>query len=171
MGVPLGTSFDVAEASPVDSRMTWTGSAGNLNQIAANGANRYPGLITYVSNDKNLYVYQGNNAWEKIVTNNVDSVTFFGGTSIDQSFHGQVIYVNSVDPVTLDLIGNINNYPEGYNVTIVQEGLGSITINTLIPLTQIANRLNATKTAGKYSIASLLRMRNSNLFLLYGDLV
>ena len=34
MGVPLAGDFDVAATSPIDSRMVWTGSISNLNNIS-----------------------------------------------------------------------------------------------------------------------------------------
>lgn len=178
MGVPLGTSFDVAEASPVDSRMTWTGTAANLNQIAANGANRYPGLITYVTGDQNLYVFQGETpgTWEKIVTTNIDSIVNINSNfSFNASYNGQVLYVNSDTTITgtLPIFGiQLSSIPSGYNVSIVQVGNGNIVFNNGDPINGafIRNRLNLNRTAGKYAVASILRL-NQTEFLLYGDLV
>jgi hypothetical protein len=175
MGVPLGTSFDVAEASPVDSRMTWTGDAENLNQIAINGANRYPGLVTYVTGDQNLYVFQGNNIWEKIVTTNVDSVTTINTNfTFSRDLNGQVIYVNSSQNITATLpsIGlPLTALPLGYNVSIVQLGDGNVVFtNGGINGGFFRNRLNLNRTAGQYAVASILKL-NTTEFLLYGDLV
>jgi len=168
MGVPLGTSFDVAEASPVDSRMTWTGSAANLNQIAVNGANRYPGLITYVTGDQNLYVFQGDNIWEKVVTTNVDNPTTIVGNSfnITNDYNGQVIYVNNPTLSTATLVSPFVN---GFNVSLVQIGSGQI--NFTGSNLNIRNRLNFNKTAGAYAVVSILKIPGNNEFLLYGDLV
>jgi hypothetical protein len=172
MGVPLGTSFDVAEASPIDSRMTWTGNAGNLNQIAVNGANRYPGLITYVTGDQNLYVFQGNNIWEKIVTTNIDFIDVTTNSfTLNSQHNGQVLYVdNNSSNVNIFLPSTLNEAPVGYNVTIVQMGGGNAIINNSASFTFV-NRLGLTRTAGQYAVASLLRIRATNNFLLYGDVV
>lgn len=175
MGLPLGSDFDVSLNKPIDSRFTWSGTVSNLNQIAVNGANRYLGLITYISSDKNLYVYQGNDTWEKIVTNNVDSrlVTFTnagGSFDIRSSDHGQVIYVSSPVPVTGTWTGSGINYPEGFNVSIVQESSGNVMINNAFDISGV-NRLNLRATAGRYSVATILRIRDTNNFLIYGDLV
>jgi len=175
MGVPLGTSFDVAEASPIDSRMTWTGTVENLNQIAVNGANRYEGLITYVTGNQNLYVFQGNNNWEKIVTTNVDSITNLNTNFIfSNNFNGQVLYVNSDQNITATLPAfglGLSNLSTGYNVSVVQLGDGNIIFNNGSANGGFfRNRLNLNRTAGKYAVASILRL-NTTEFLLYGDLV
>jgi hypothetical protein len=172
MGAPLATSFDVAAPEPVDSRFIWTGTAENLNQIAINGANRYPGLVSYVINDQNLYVYQGNNIWEKIVTNNVDSPSLFFNTNfnITPNFNGQVLYVDSLDPIVVGWGVSLVNFPKGFNVTIVQVGDGSVQINSSNDIF-IRNRFSISRTAGRYAIASILRIENTSDFLLYGDLV
>lgn len=168
MGVPLAGDFDVAVTKPVDSRMVWTGTASNLNNVP----NKYPGLTCYVTGDQNLYVFQGNNIWEKVVTNNVDYVEFnnAGNFNINNTYHGNVIYVNSVFDVTGIVTGNIQHYPIGYNVTIVQQGLGRVTLSGQLPL-GVTNRAGFTQTAGQYAIASLLRLKDTSLFLLYGDII
>lgn len=175
MNVPLPASYNVAVAKPIDSRMTWTGTAENLNQIAVNGANRYPGLITYVTGDKNLYVYQGSDNWEKIVTTNVDSVNIINSNfTFSASHHGQILYVNSPTNITgtLPPFGVVlDGYPSGYNVTITQLGDGNIIFNNGgVNGGFIRNRLNFDRTAGKYAVASILRI-NQTEFLLYGDLI
>jgi hypothetical protein len=176
MGVPLGTSFDVAEASPIDSRMTWTGTVENLNQIAVNGANRYEGLITYVTGNQNLYVFQGGSpgTWEKIVTTNVDSITnLTTNFTFINSFNGQVLYVNSNQNITATLPSfglPLSNLPNGYNVSVVQLGDGNIIFNNGgVNGGFFRNRFNLNITAGKYAVASILKL-NSTEFLLYGDL-
>lgn len=170
MNVPLPASFNVAVAKPIDSRMTWTGTAENLNQIAVNGANRYPGLFTYVSENKNLYVYQGNDTWEKIVTNNIDAPPIFNSTTIEilPGHNGQILYSENSNQVTATL--NIANgpFPDGFNVAICQKGVGVVTFqgNSV----NLRNRLNLTQTAGQWAIASILRIGSTADYLLYGDL-
>jgi hypothetical protein len=176
MGVPLAGDYDVLVNRPIDSRMVWTGTAGTLNQSAANGANRYPGMISYVTGDKNLYVYQDNNVWEKIVTNNVDSPAIITSNSftISESFNGQVVGINNSSLVNATLIDPISQYPDGFNVTFIQLGDGIIKINppsTFVNPPVLRNRLGLNTSAGKYAVISILRFQNSNEFFLYGDLI
>jgi hypothetical protein len=175
MGVQILDNFDIGQAKTLDSRMFWTGQANNLNNIP----NKYQGLIAYVSGDNNLYVFQGGNpeTWEKIVTTNVDSTI-----NIDSSFtfsnihNGQVLYVNSNQNITgfLPMQGpGINGIPSGYNVSIVQLGVGNVVFRgggAGASTTFFRNRLNLDRTAGTYAVASILRLNQSE-FLLYGDLV
>lgn len=178
MGVPLAGDYDVLVNRPIDSRTTWTGDFSNLNTIAANGANRYPGLITYVTGDQNLYVFQGGTPgnWEKIVTTNVDSITNIDSNfSFSASHNGQVLYVNSdiIITGTLPSFGiGLNLIPSGYNVSVVQVGNGNIVFDNgnSVNGAFFRNRLNLNRTAGKYAVASILRL-NQTEFLLYGDLV
>ena len=167
MPIPLGGDFKVAVTKPIDDRM-FVNTYNDLNNIQ----NKYSGLICYVSGEKNLYVFQGDNIWEKVVTNNVDYVEFnnAGNFNINNTYHGNVIYVNSVFDVTGVVTGNIQHYPIGYNVTIVQQGLGRVTLSGQLPL-GITNRAGFTQTAGQYAIASLLRLKDTSLFLLYGDII
>ena len=167
MGVPLAGDFDVAVTKPIDSRTVVTNYS-DLNNVS----NKYTGLVCYVSSEKNLYVFQGTNTWEKVVTNNVDYVEFnnAGNFNINNTHHGSVIYVNSAVDVIGTITGNIQDYPIGYNVTIVQQGLGRITIAAQSPLAVI-NRAGFTQTAGQYAIASILRLKDTSLFLLYGDII
>lgn len=170
MGVPLGTSFDVATTEPVDSRMVWTGNATNLNNII----NEYPGLITYITGDQNLYVFQGGTpgTWEKIVTTNVDTIANISSNfTFDSTHNGQVLYVNSSQNITgtLPPLGPfLNAIPSGYNVSIVQLGDGNVIFQGTAS-TFFRNRLNLNRTAGKFAVASILRV-NQTEFLLYGDL-
>ena len=164
MGVPLAGDFDVAVTKPVDSRMVVTNYS-DLNNIL----NRYQGLTCYVTSDKNLYVFQGSNTWEKVVTTNVDNPSTIVSTTFDitEIHNGQVIYVNNANLVTATLVGS---FSIGFNVTIVQMGNGSVLINGGVAGT-LRNRLNLNRTAGPYAVASILKIGNTSDFLLYGDLV
>jgi hypothetical protein len=175
MGIPLAGDFDVVINKPVDSRFVWTGTASNLNNIS----NKYPGLVSYVTGEKNLYMFKGfstinqTDVWEKVVTNNVDDVQIYNTNfTININNNGQVIYVNSTAPVT----GTIQNFdapdslPEGFNVTVIQINQGNVIFNDTIT-SFFKNRINANKTAGRYAIASILKLPNSNEFLLYGDVI
>lgn len=168
MGVQILDNFDIGQAKTLDSRMVWTGTIANLNNIP----NKYEGLIVYATTDDNLYVFQGS-TWEKIVTNNVDSriASISGGTfQITPEDHGQVIYINNPTSVIASWSTTASNYPVGFNVTLVQEGLGNVTINNGPDFT-VNNRLNFKITAGRWAVASILRIRNTSTFLLYGDVV
>jgi hypothetical protein len=167
MGVPLAGDFDVAVTKPVDSRMVVTNYS-DLNNIL----NKYQGLTCYVINDKNLYVFQGNNIWEKVVTNNVDYFEFnnAGNFNISTIHNGNVIYVNNATDIIGTITGNIIDYPLGYNVTIVQQGLGRITIAAQSPL-GVINRGGFLQTAGQYAVISILRLKDTSLFLVYGDVI
>jgi hypothetical protein len=168
MGIAISSDFDVEVTRPIDGRMIWTGSAINLNNIP----NKYPGLTTYVTGDQNLYVFQGGTpqVWEKVVTNNVDSLTFSQNFEITPDFNGQVIYSNSVNPINCNLAGLVSDYAIGYNITVVQEGVGNVTFTSNQNFL-IKNRSNFFQMAGQYAVASLLRVKNTNTFLLYGDLI
>jgi hypothetical protein len=165
MPIPLGGSYSLAVTEPIDSR-TSVSTFSQLNNIQ----NKYPGLITYVIDEKNLYVFQNNNIWEKIVTNNVDNLVRTSNFDFDETVNGQVISVDSITNVTAKLSGQISNYPIGFNVTFIQENLGNITFGVNTGFV-IVNRLNLNKTAGRYAVASLLRLKDTGLFILYGDLI
>lgn len=176
MGVPLGGEFDVAVTGPIDSRMVWTGDVNALSNIS----NKYLGLITYATGDRNLYVYQlgavqgvGAPVWEKIVTTNVDTPPVLTENfTFSAAYNGQILYVSGSNPITgtLPTVGpTLNNMGSGYNVSVVQLGDGNVVFRGT-PNTFIRNRLNLSTTAGKYAVASILRL-NTSEFLLYGDLV
>lgn len=172
MGIPLAGNFDVAVNQPIDSRIVWTGSSNNLNNIP----NKFPGLISYVTGEQNLYFFRNDQVWEKIVTNNVDSPIVIQDTNIfaiESNFNGQVIYVDSLNPVTASLLSPHTLYGNGFNVTFVQLGIGTITVEALpgVQTPQIVNRLDLKQTAGQYAVVSLLKISNTNKFILYGDLI
>jgi hypothetical protein len=73
MPVPLGDSFNVAVARPVDSRSIWTGALENLNDTK----NKYPGLFTYVTG-ANQYYYYVNDQWVYVQTVTTTNQTFSG---------------------------------------------------------------------------------------------
>lgn len=175
MGLPIAGEFDVGVTRPIDSRMVWTGLGTNasLNNIP----NKYPGLTCYVTGDQNLYVFQGNNIWEKIITNNVDVITNINSNfHFNLSHHGQVLYVDSPTNVTgaLPSVGlTLGTFPSGYNVSIIQLGDGNVVITGSgagAASTFVRNRINLNRTAGKYAVASILRLNQAE-FLLYGDLI
>jgi hypothetical protein len=167
MGVPLAGDFDVAVRKPVDSRMI-VGSVSDLNNIL----NRYEGLICYVIEDQNLYINLGLDVWERINTSNVDDFLLFNADfNISPEHNAKVLYVNS------SILLNVgwsetdpNLYPIGFNVCIIQIGIGPVRINSNQNII-VRNRLGFFTTAGQYSIISILRIKDSNEFLLYGDLV
>jgi predicted TIM-barrel enzyme len=64
----------------------------------------------------------------------------------------------------------VSDYAIGYNITVVQEGVGNVTFTSNQNFL-IKNRSNFFQMAGQYAVASLLRVKNTNTFLLYGDLI
>lgn len=163
MPIPLGGDFKVAVVKPIDDRMI-VDTYNNLNNIT----NKYVGLICYVTDEKNIYVFQGSNTWEKVVTTNVDNPTAFSSNfEITQVHNGQVLYVDSATQVTATLNGIFEN---GFNVAIVQMGNGAVLFSGGT-VGNLRNKINATKTGGKYAVASILKVINTNDFLLYGDLI
>lgn len=166
-GIQLSTNFDLKSAIPLDDRIV-VSQLSDLNNIE----NKYQGLVAYVTSDKNLYLFQGGTTWEKIVTNNVDSKTVSfsapGSFQIQSSDNGLVIFVdNTVHAVTGILTGS---FEEGFNVTIVQLGTALVTISGG-SVGAIMNKIGATKTSGQYAIASILKIRGVQNFLLYGDVI
>lgn len=166
-GIQLSTNFDLGSSIPLDSRIV-VAQLNDLNNIS----NKYQGLVAYVTSEKNLYLFQGGTTWEKIVTNNVDSRTATfnapGSFQIQSSDNGQVIFVdNTVHAVTGVLTGS---FEEGFNVTIVQLGTALITISGG-SVGSIRNKIGANKTSGQYAIASILKIRGVQDFLLYGDVI
>ena len=142
-----------------------------LNQVN----NKFPGQIVYSTGDRNLYFYKSGSAveWEKIVTNDVDdTVTFTNNFTLNNFNNGQVIYVNKATITTGSL--NHTSFPnlinDGFNVTLIQIGNGFIEFPDTATYA-FKNRIQARRTAGKYAIASILKIPNSNEFLLYGDVV
>jgi hypothetical protein len=165
MGIPIAGNFDLKVLQPIDSRMVWTGTIGTLNNIP----NKYPGLTCYVTGDKNLYVYQGsasNEGWEKIVTNNVDSITSFSSNfNITNDYNGLVLYTHGSSLTNATLVGP---FSFGFNVSIVQLGEGQV--NFLGGSFLLKNRLDFYRTAGPFAVTSILRVGETDTFLLYGDL-
>ena len=172
MGISLLDNFDIAQPKPLDSRMLWTGSATNLNSLP----NKYVGLITYVSGDRDLYAYRAGNlssllAWEKVVMTNVDTPTQFTSDIIlSTEYNGLVLQVNSSNTINVTLPSTTSFLQSGYNVTFVQMGTGNIKFNNSTVFF-FRNRLGLSLTAGQYAVASILRLGNSQDVLLYGDLV
>ena len=167
MGVPLAGQFDVAVPEPIDSRSVWSGS--NLNSLP----NRYTGIITYANQDRNLYVDTRRNAfnsWERVVTTTVNSNNPTGSFVFSPNVNGQVLNVSGDSTITGFLPTNALGMASGYNVTVIQIGDGNIVFNDSNIL-KFRNRLALNRTAGKYSVASILRIGNTNEFLLYGDLI
>lgn len=172
MGVPIIDNLDLLQPKPLDSKMVWTGSATGLNNIP----NKYEGLTTYVTGDKNLYIYKNINPlnqWEKIITNEVESIDAFGNLRLNYLDKGKIYYINSENRVIVTLptgAQDANLMGNGYNVTIVQTGPGAINFSGN-SYASFVNRLNSFNTAGVFSIASILKIEDSPFFLLYGDLV
>lgn len=163
MPIPLGGDFKVAVTKPIDDRMTVT-NYNDLNNIT----NKYVGLICYVSSEKNLYVFQDSNRWEKIITNNVDNPAFITTNfNITQSYNGQVLYINSNSATTGTLVGP---FEDGFNISFVQMGIGPIVFNSGVAGT-LRNKIGSIKTDGQYGIASILKIGNTTDFLLYGDVI
>ena len=166
-GIQLSTNFDLKSAIPLDDRIV-VANVSDLNNID----NRYNGLIAYVTSNQNLYVFHGNNVWEKIVTNNVDSRTVSfnspGSFQIQSSDNGLIIFVdNGAHLVTGITQGT---FEDGFNTTIVQLGTALVTISGGT-VGSIRNKIGATKTSGQFAIASLIKIRNGPDFLLYGDVI
>jgi hypothetical protein len=172
MGVSIATEFDVGSTNPIDSRMIWTGAPSSLNLVP----NRYVGLVAFVSGDKDLYLNRGGSlapllAWEKVVTTNVDTPTeITSSVNLDLTHNGLVLRVNSPTGINVNLPSSATSMQSGYNVTFVQMGAGNITFNSSAAF-NIRNRLGFNKTAGLYSVASILRAGGTSDVLLYGDLV
>lgn len=169
MGVPLAGDFDVAVTKPVDSRMVWTGTSNNLNNIL----NKYEGLISYVTGDKNLYFYKGiSSNWAKILLSGdavsplVDINNITQNFTFNTSLNAELLTINASSNIT----GTVPiGLPNGYNVSFVQMGNGQLFI-TGSGGAIVQQRLNLFRTAGQYGIASLLH-HNGDKFILYGDLI
>lgn len=131
----------------------------NLNIViggqSISSANYYQNLITKYYAETNLS------------TKSVQSSTFTNNFYISKNHNGQMIYGNSNVGITGILSGD---FPSGFNVSISQISDGAITIAVTGGI-NIRNKANANKTAGKYSVGSILKINNSNDFLLYGDLL
>jgi hypothetical protein len=183
MGIAISSDFDVEVTRPIDSRTVYTGIVGENTVTTAdlnNIPNKYLGLIVYATGDRNLYVYQSGAdvgaatpTWEKIVTTKIDSPPLITGNFIfNASFNGSVIYVSGSNTITgtLPSLGiPINPLGSGYNVSVVQLGDGNVIFRGGLN-TFFRNRLDLDATAGKYAVASILRLNRAE-FLLYGDLV
>jgi hypothetical protein len=170
MGLLLLDNFDIAQAKPLDSR-TVVSTFSNLNNII----NKYNGLTCYVNDEQKLYVYNADGTWKNIGsenTNNLESLNFSSSVLIDPTYNGKILYYNGANSTNAIWANNSTNYPANFNVSIIQQGIGSVTINSF-PGGSIntVNRLNAKTTAGQYAVISILKMGDSNNFILYGDLI
>jgi len=169
MGVPLLEDFDLAVPKPIDSRMVFTGL------FLTSVPNRYEGMLIYSSGDKNLFLDNRRTApqiFERVLTTTVISNNneITGNFGFAGANNGQALYVSGNNNLTGSLPTTALGFGSGYNVTIIQMGNGNIVFNDSINL-KFRNRIGANRTAGKYAVASILRIGTTNDFLLYGDIV
>lgn len=89
------------------------------------------------------------------------------GTSydLDPSDNGKVVTCENAGAITVNLN---NGLPAGFNCMIVQKGAGQVTISGTATL---SHRLSHTKTAGQYSIISLLQIVDdtTDVYVMGGD--
>jgi hypothetical protein len=152
--VSLTSTTDVATiASPATGLIVY-----NTNTAGAAPNNVIPG-----------YYYYNGSAWINFIASNTSTGLTNDQTSTSYTLtsadNGKVIILNNVSAITL----NVPYFFVGFNCMILQKGAGQVTLTINGTTTNIYNRYNFTKTAGQYSILTLV-CTEANKYVASGDM-
>jgi len=93
-----------------------------------------------------------------------ETVTVTNNLNLDASHNCKIILANSPTPFS---ITGVSSLGAGFNVSVIQQGLGQITIATGVGTT-LNSYGNLYKTAGPYAAVSILGLGGGN-FIMYGN--
>ncbi|MFD3408545.1 hypothetical protein SKC37_07745 [Aquirufa sp. HETE-83D] len=153
--------------------LTATNSFSPLAGIAANAT----GLIVYntaiagtaPNNVVPGYYFWNGSAWINFIASNTSTglTNDQTGTSytLTSADNGKIITLNNAGAITL----NVPYFFVGFNCMVLQKGAGQVTLAINGTTTNIYNRYNFTKTAGQYSILTLV-CTDANKYVASGDM-
>lgn len=153
--------------------LTATNSFSPLAGTAANAT----GLIVYntatagtpPNNVVPGYYFWNGSAWINFIASNTSTglTNDQTGTSytLTSADNGKIITLNNAGAITL----YVPYFFVGFNCMVLQKGAGQVTLAINGTTTNIYNRYNFTKTAGQYSILTLVCME-ANKYVASGDM-
>lgn len=153
--------------------LTATNSFSPLAGTAANAS----GLIVYNTASNGTapnnvvpgYYFWNGTAWINFIASNTSTglTNDQTGTSytLTSADNGKIITLNNANAITL----NVPYFFIGFNCMVLQKGAGQVTLTINGATTNIYNRYNFTKTAGQYSILTLV-CTDANKYVASGDM-
>jgi hypothetical protein len=115
------------------------------------------------------YYYWNGSAWINFIASNTSTglTNDQTGTSytLTSADNGKVIILNNASAITL----NVPYFFVGFNCMVLQKGAGQVTLAINGTTTNIYNRYSFTKTAGQYSILTLV-CTEANKYVSSGDM-
>ena len=115
------------------------------------------------------YYYWNGTVWVNFIASNTSTglTNDQTGTSytLTSADNGKVIILNNASAITI----NVPYFFVGFNCMVLQKGTGQVTLAINGTTTNIYNRYNFTKTAGQYSILTLV-CTEANKYVSSGDM-
>ena len=115
------------------------------------------------------YYYWNGTTWVNFIASNSSTGLTNDQTNTSYTLsaadNGKIITLNNAGAITL----NVPYYFVGFNCMILQKGAGQVTLTINGTTTNIYNRYNFTKTAGQYSILTLVCIE-ANKYVSSGDM-
>ncbi len=115
------------------------------------------------------YYYWNGTTWVNFIASNSSTGLTNDQTNTSYTLsaadNGKIITLNNAGAITL----NVPYYFVGFNCMILQKGAGQVTLTINGTTTNIYNRYNFTKTAGQYSILTLV-CTEANKYVSSGDM-
>ena len=148
-----------------------TGLSGTLPLATAAGLLVYNTATTGTAPNNVVpgYYYWNGTAWVNFIASNTSTGltndqnnTSYTLTAAD---NGKIVTLNNSSAITL----NVPYFFVGFNCIVLQKGTGQVTLTINGTTTNIYNRYSFTKTAGQYSILTLVCME-ANKYVASGDM-
>jgi hypothetical protein len=115
------------------------------------------------------YYFWNGSSWINFIASNTSTglTNDQTGTSytLTSADNGKIITLNNAGAITL----NVPYFFVGFNCMVLQKGAGQVTLTINGATTNIYNRYNFTKTAGQYSILTLV-CTDANKYVASGDM-
>lgn len=115
------------------------------------------------------YYYWNGTIWVNFIASNTSTGLTNDQTSTSYTLsaadNGKIVTLNNANSITL----NVPYHFIGFNCMILQKGAGQVTLTISGTTTNIYNRYNFTKTAGQYSILTLVCIE-ANKYVSSGDM-
>ncbi len=115
------------------------------------------------------YYFWNGTAWVNFIASNTSTGLTNDQTSTSYTLsaadNGKIITLNNAGAITL----YVPYYFVGFNCMVLQKGTGQVTLTINGTTTNIYNRYNFTKTAGQYSILTLV-CTEANKYVASGDM-
>ena len=148
-----------------------TGLSGTLPLATAAGLLVY-NTATAGTSPNNVvpgYYYWNGTAWVNFIASNTSTGLTNDQTSTSYTLsaadNGKIVTLNNSGAITL----NVPYFFVGFNCIVLQKGTGQVTLTINGTTTNIHNRYSFNKTAGQYSILTLVCME-ANKYVASGDM-